>query len=125
MAMEGPTCVVPDSAVNLGPDLMLTRFVASHKRILVVLLAFGAGSWMLVLTQIPVGPVSRAWGVAFVAPMYLFFLPFWLLLYERWLRGVRRPALRRVVQLAAVLFGFVFFACLVAWSLFLMRSLFF
>jgi hypothetical protein len=125
MAMEGPTCVGPDSAVSLGPDLMLTRFVASHKRILVVLLAFGAGSWMLVLTQIPEGPVSRAWGVALVAPMYLFFLPIWLLLYERWLRGVRRPALRRVVQLAAVLFGFVFFAYLVAWSLFLMRSLFF
>jgi hypothetical protein len=124
MAMEGPTCVVPDSAVSLGPDLMLTRFVASHKRILVVLLAFGAGSWVLVLTQIPEGPLNRAWGVALVAPLYLFFPPFWLLLYERWLRGVRRPALRRVVQIGAALSGFVFFAFLVATSLLVMGSLF-
>jgi hypothetical protein len=90
----------------------------------VVLLAFGAGSWMLVLTQIPEGPVSRAWGVALVGPLYLFFPPFWLLLYERWLRGVRRPALRRVMQLAAALSGFVFFAFLVATSLLVMGSLF-
>jgi hypothetical protein len=109
--------------VSPSTDLMLTRFVASHKRILVVLLALGAGSWVLVLTQIPEGPLNRGWGVALVAPVYLLSVPLWLLLYERWLRGVRRAALRRVVQLAAALFGFVFFAVLTAISLLVMGLL--